>query len=408
MESPLFWLLLNVLSIIILAFYSMEEMAAVSFNRLRLQFYVSQGSKRASWLNSLLQNPSELFITTLIGVNVATFFGSECARKFHAGIGLPPDIAPLSQIILVIIFGELAPMFAARRYSEHVALMGIPVIYFSAKLLTPVIWLLGFITRFTNQLMGIRSSHPQLFLTQDELKKMFEDQDDDYHPVQKDLRDIPITSNIFNLREKQAKYAMTPLNSKTVISSTETVQQVREAAVFGHKYLVVYQGSLNNIIGIVYIKDLLRAEPHKKLKSFCSPPWFVSSTTPLIRIIKQFRQSSENIAIILDERGFAVGYLTFEDILEEIFGKTGLGERSRTDLVIDTSVNGEITLATLQQELDLKLDGEPSETLSDWMIRKMEHSPAVGESLVVPPCELTIAETSLLGITRVNIETRRF
>lgn len=405
MESALFWLSLNVLSIAVLAFYSMEEMAAVSFNRLRLQFYISQGNRRASWLGSLLQNPSELFTTTLIGVNVATFFGSECARKFHEAIGLSPDIAPLSQIILVIIFGELAPMFAARRYAEHVALMGVPVIYFSAKLLSPVIWLLGFITRFTSKLLGSHPSHPQLFLTQDELKKMFEDQDDDYTPTQKDSRDIPITSNIFNLREKRAKDAMTPLNSKTVISSTETVQQVREQELFDHKYLVVYQGSLNKIIGIVYIKDLIRAPAHKKLKSFCSPPWFVSSTTPLIQIIKHFRRHSENIAIVLDDSGFAIGYLTFEDILEEIFGKTGLGGISKTALVIDRVVDGDISLGALQRELGVNLEGEPSETLSDWMTRKMEHAPAAGETLVISPYELTIEETSLLGITKVNIET---
>lgn len=397
-ESALFWLLINLLTIIILAFYSMEEMAAVSFNRVRLQFYVAQGSKRAYWLNSLLQNPSELFITTLIGVNVATFVGSECARKFHDAIGLSPDIAPLSQIILVIIFGELAPMFAARRYSEHVGLMGVPLLYFSAKLLTPIIWLLGLTTKLASKLMGGRSKPSEIFLTQEELKRIFEDQDETGS-------DNPITANIFTLERKLAKDAMTPLNEQTVISSQATVQEVREQETFNHKYLVVYHGDVHKIIGIVYIKDLIRAPSSKKLKNFCTPPWFITSTTPLGQIIKQFRRNSENIAIILDDQGSAIGYLTFEDLLEEIFGKTGRKLLPKTELVIDRVLDGEMTLEALQKELGIKLEGEPSETLSSWMMRNMEHSPAVGEVVTALPFQFTVAEMTLLEIKKVRLET---
>lgn len=397
-ESALFWLLINLLTIIILAFYSMEEMAAVSFNRVRLQFYVAQGSKRAYWLNSLLQNPSELFITTLIGVNVATFVGSECARKFHDAIGLSPDIAPLSQIILVIIFGELAPMFAARRYSEHVGLMGVPLLYFSAKLLTPIIWLLGLTTKLASKLMGGRSKPSEIFLTQEELKRIFEDQDETGS-------DNPITANIFTLERKLAKDAMTPLNEQTVISSQATVQEVREQETFNHKYLVVYHGDVHKIIGIVYIKDLIRAPSSKKLKNFCTPPWFITSTTPLGQIIKQFRRNSENIAIILDDQGSAIGYLTFEDLLEEIFGKTGRKLLPKSELVIDRVLDGEMTLEALQKELGIKLEGEPSETLSSWMMRNMEHSPAVGEVVTAFPFQFTVAEMTLLEIKKVRLET---
>lgn len=397
-ESALFWLLINLLTIIILAFYSMEEMAAVSFNRVRLQFYVAQGSKRAYWLNSLLQNPSELFITTLIGVNVATFVGSECARKFHDAIGLSPDIAPLSQIILVIIFGELAPMFAARRYSEHVGLMGVPLLYFSAKLLTPIIWLLGLTTKLASKLMGGRSKPSEIFLTQEELKRIFEDQDETGS-------DNPITANIFTLERKLAKDAMTPLNEQTVISSQATVQEVREQETFNHKYLVVYHGDVHKIIGIVYIKDLIRAPSSKKLKNFCTPPWFITSTTPLGQIIKQFRRNSENIAIILDDQGSAIGYLTFEDLLEEIFGKTGRKLLPKTELVIDRVLDGEMTLEALQKDLGIKLEGEPSETLSSWMMRNMEHSPAVGEVVTALPFQFTVAEMTLLEIKKVRLET---
>src|SRR5262245_63138653 len=113
----------------------MIEMASVLLNLVRLHYYVSKGEKRAVLFNELLNYPSRLFGTTLIMVNSATVFGSEFSREFHEAIGLSPDLAPLTQVLLVLIFGELSPMFAARTHSEHMALLGIPLLYASAKIL---------------------------------------------------------------------------------------------------------------------------------------------------------------------------------------------------------------------------------------------------------------------------------
>lgn len=139
------FLLLVILSLIVQGFYSMLEMACVSFNRVRLQFYVSQGNRRAKWLSNLLNNPTRLFGTTLIGVNATMQFGSECARRFYSSIDLSPDWAPITQIFIVLIFAELAPMFAARRYAENVVMLGIPIIYLTSFVLRPVIIVLDWI-----------------------------------------------------------------------------------------------------------------------------------------------------------------------------------------------------------------------------------------------------------------------
>ena len=112
------WLLLNFLSIVVLAFFSMSEMACVSFNKIRLQYYFSKGNTRAIWLNHLLHNPSRLFGTTLIMVSLAMVIGSECAREFHSSIGLDPDLAPLTQVILVVIFGE-RPLFSRQDVTRN-------------------------------------------------------------------------------------------------------------------------------------------------------------------------------------------------------------------------------------------------------------------------------------------------
>lgn len=135
-----FFLLLILICLVVQGFFAMLEMACVSFNKVRLQYYVSKENKRALWLSYLLHHPALLFGTTLICVNTALVVGSECARRFYDSLGLSPDWAPLSQIFIVLIFAEIAPMFAGRRYAEHVAMLGIPILFFFSIILRPLIW----------------------------------------------------------------------------------------------------------------------------------------------------------------------------------------------------------------------------------------------------------------------------
>ena len=140
MNSALSFLVLIVLSLIMQGFFAMMEIACVSFNKVRLNYYISKKRKRAEWVHFLIQRPALLFGTTLIGVNAALFIGSEAARRFYESLGMSPDIASITQIILVLIFAEISPMLAGRRYAEHVVLLGIPILFGFSVLFRPFIW----------------------------------------------------------------------------------------------------------------------------------------------------------------------------------------------------------------------------------------------------------------------------
>ncbi len=170
-------------------FFAMVEMACVSFNKVRLQYYVSKENKRALWLSYLLHHPALLFGTTLIGVNTALVVGSECARRFYDSLGFSPDWAPLSQIIIVLIFAEIAPMFAGRRYAEHVAMLGIPILFFFSILLRPVIWLLDLLCRAINRLIG-KSVPAGIYLSREELQNIIEEREETIttEPTKKEIQ----------------------------------------------------------------------------------------------------------------------------------------------------------------------------------------------------------------------------
>lgn len=400
--DSLFWLSLNILTIVILGFFSMEEMAIVSFNKIRLQFFIAQGSKKAEWLNYLLSHPSRLFGTTLIGVNVAMMLGSEFAREFHSSIGLDPDFAPLSQVLLVIIFGELAPQFAARRFSEHVAFLGAPILYFTSKLMAPFVWILGVISKGANRLLGGKETHHDLFLTLEELQKILEDTEEG--PTGKTEEFNTIVSNIFRLRSLIAKKAMTPIKEIVSLPSQTTIAQLRKLLTKSITWIPIYHNDPDNIVGIVFLRDLVRAPDTKRVRDYAVSPWFITENTPVLQVLQQFRKNKALVAVVINSLGRAEGILGLDDILDDIFGR--LVKTPPTQLVIDVTLPGSMTLSAFNKEFKTSLHEEGCETLADLFLKRLEHHPEEGESLYLPPFEFSIKESSLMEIKKINVRTK--
>ncbi len=412
LSHTLWWMLLNLLSIFLLAFYSMLEMACVSFNKVRLQYYVAKGNRRAQWLDWLLKNPSKLFGTTLIGVNLATFFGSEFARESYSALGLDPDFSSITQVILVVIFGELAPMFAARRFAEQVALMGVPIVYASAKLLTPFLWIIELITFLFARLLGRKENETNIFLTQDELQKILEEQDETRLGAENEDFNA-VTSNIFKLSHRTVSQVMKPLSSFPKMPSNATIAQAANLIKkLGTDYLIIYHRQIHNIIGIAYVQDLVKASENKRLQDFAKTPWFVTRTTTVMQLLHQFRSNQENLGIILDQQGKAEGVVHLFDILKEIFGTLPL-EKSKQRVsqnqipFIEKTLPGATTVADFKARFGIELSPQEELTLAELMMITLGHQPEIGESIYIEPCELSIESLTVLEIKTIKVLTKR-
>lgn len=410
LQDALWWLSLNILSAIILAFYSMEEMACMSFNRIRLHYYVSMGMQRAIWLNSLLKRPAHLFGTTLFCVNLAMFIGSEFGRRTYSSLGLNPDLAPITQVIFIVIFAELAPMFAARRYAEHVALLGAPILYFSAKLLAPILWSINLISRFANRLTGGQELAHHIILNQEDVQNILDTQDEDRIANREEEEDVDaLARNIFNLRHKDTKQVMQPLNTVALLSSQATVQQAR--ALFlktTADFIVVYHRNTSHIIGIVHPRNLIRLSDTKRISESVSPPWFITQYTPVIQILKEFRRANHKVAVVLNDQGLAIGVLTLDDLTDEIFGEMEKGVKARKKplFALERTFPGDMKVADFNREFGVTLSENENQTLNELLYNTLGHHPTLGESITIPPFELTVAECSLTEVKKVTITTQ--
>ncbi|HEY2810670.1 MAG TPA: hemolysin family protein [Rhabdochlamydiaceae bacterium] len=406
-----FYLLLIVISLIVQGFFAMIEMACVSFNKVRLEYYVSKGKKRALWLSFLLQHPAYLFGTTLIGVNTALVVGSECARRFYAAVGLSPEIAPLSQIILVLIFAEISPMFAGRRFAEHVAMLGIPILYFFSLCLRPIIWCLDWLCKGVNRLVG-QKAPPGVYLSREELQNIIEEREETValQPSSKEFNTL--VSNIFSLKSKIAKDLMQPLSQVPLVPSFCTIGEMRELAQKQElTFLPIFHRTVQNIVAIAYPRDLLRQSDAKRVRDFARTPWFIAENSSILHILKHFRRNNQSLAVVLNEKGLATGILSLDEIIDEIFGQSdewmSFGEMlpRAYHIVVDRTFPGDTRLEEFNKQFSVHLAYDDAETLEELMNKILGHPPSKGESVRVDQFELTVEEATLLGTPEILVRT---
>lgn len=398
------WFLLMVgICLVIQGIFAMAEMACVSLNRVRLQYYVTKGSRRAIWLTKLLQSPGRLFGTALICVNAALQLGSECARRFYESVGLSPDFAPFTQVVIVLVFAEIAPLFAGRRYAEHAALFSAPILYGASILLAPLIWLFDLFCRLVHRMIGSVQSQG-FYLTREELQKILEEQDEEEFNT--------IVKNIFSLKLKTAKEFMKPLSSIQSLPALCTVAEMRTLLSSQYSpYVPVYHKTFENIVGIAFPRDLLRQAEHKKIRDYARSPWFITEKDSISSILRQFRRNNQSIAIVLNEKGTATGILTLDEIIDEIFGQKDQWLSMEEvlprihDVVVDRTFSGDLKIEDFNAEYGANLDRQGKETLSQLMAHLLGHLPVQGESVRIDRFELTVEEASLLGAKTISVRT---
>jgi putative hemolysin len=406
-----FYLFLIVICLFVQGFFAMTEMACVSFNKVRLQYYVSKGKKRALWLSFLIHHPAYLFGTTLIGVNTALVVGSECARRFYTSLGVSPEWAPLTQIILVLIFAEISPMFAGRRYAEHVAMLGLPILYFFSICFRPIIWGLDWLCKGINRIIG-QKAPPGVYLSREELQNIIEEREEAVSVKPSSTEFNTVVSNIFTLKNKVAKDLMQPLSQVPLVPSFCMIAEMRELVEKQNiTYLPIFHRNPQNIVAIAYPRDLLRQSDSKRIREFARTPWFIPENSSILHILKQFRRNNQSLAVVLDKKGLATGILSLDEIVDEIFGQSdewmSFSEMlpRAFHVLVDRTFPGDTRLEDFNKQFSVHLAYEDAETLEELMTKILGHPPSKGESVRVDQFELSVEEASLLGTTEILVRT---
>ena len=405
-------IIILIILILINAFFASAEIAFISLNDAKIDIQAKEGNKKAKKIQNMLKNPSKFLATIQIGVTLAGFLSSAFASDTFADKLAPvlnawlPSLSistwkSISIIIITIIlsyftlvFGELVPKRIAMKYYEKVSFASIGVIKTISVITAPFVKFLTFSTNIVSKLFGVTGEEEDN-VTEEEIRMMV-DVGEEKGTIEEEEKEM--INNVFEFNDKFVSEIMVPRNKIFALDIDMTIAEVIEKLSEDMRYsrIPVYDENMDNIKGIIYIKDLLISNKNKnsKIKSLVKEAYFVSETKRVNELFQELRKDKKQIAIVLDEYGGTAGMVTMEDILEEIVGEIYDEYDKETDKFkkIDNNTflfDASIALYDVEKFLDIDIDEYDVDTLGGYLIKKLDRIPKDGEKPIVETEKVT-------------------
>jgi len=372
------------------AFFSSNETALMSVNRIRLRSLADEGNKRAAMALDILENQTpKLLSAILIGNNIVNISASSLATTLAYSFGgYMVSIVTLILTVLILIFGEITPKNYATINSEKITLRYIPVFKFLMTIMTPVIFIINLFSRGVMRLMRVDPDEANKAMTEEELRTIVDVSHED-GVIESDEKEM--IYNVFDLGDATAKDIMVPRVHVTFADVASTYDELID--IFREdKFtrLPVYKDSQNNIVGIINMKDLLLYDKDTEfvIDNFLRKPHFTYERKSISDLLVEMKDSTFNIAIVLDEYGDMAGLITLEDILEEIVGEIhDEYDEKEDDLVQKISdreyiIEGSMHLDDVNDHLHTELDSEDYDSLGGFIIEHLDRLPVAGDEVI--------------------------
>ncbi|HJD47449.1 MAG TPA: hemolysin family protein [Candidatus Mediterraneibacter norfolkensis] len=384
-----FQLIILVILLMLSAFFSSNETALTTVNKIRLRSLADSGDKRAELVLDITQNhTSKMLSAILIGNNIVNISASSLSATLaYAFGGYMVSIATAVLTVAILVFGEITPKNYATINAEKIALRYIRVIRIFMTVMTPVIFIINLFSRGIMRLLRVDPNAQKKNLTEDELRTIV---DVSHENGVIETGEKEMINNVFDLNDANAKDIMVPRVHVTFADVENTYDELIE--IFREdKFtrLPVYEESQDNIVGIINMKDLLlydRNHPFS-IRDIMRKPHFTYEYKSISELLVEMRDSTFNIAIVLDEYGEMAGLITLEDILEEIVGEIHdeyddvaddplqqIGER-------EYIIEGSMSLDDINDRLGTNLESEDYDSLGGLIIGQLDRLAEEGDEV---------------------------
>ena len=401
-------LILVFVLILLNAFFAGSEIALISVRKTRIKQLAEEGSKRAKYVLSLLENPTAFMSTVQIGVTMVGFLASAFAAanlayplaKFlekhgvlSGGTAYTVSVVLITVItgLVTLVLGEIAPKSFAFKYSERLSLLVAAPIKCLEFAFKPAVAFITFLANLVLRPFGGTADFTQHTMTEEELKLIVEDSEES---GVLEAEETEMIHSIFDFNDTIAREVMVPRTAMDCAPADATLDDLLKVITgTGHSRIPIYKETRDNIIGIVHAKDLLSVLSNGNRKNFnvvkiMRPAYFVPETKEIDELLAEFKKGKTQLAIVRDEYGGTAGIVTVEDILEEIVGEIS-DEYDREEApAIDKldeehiRVSGIYNLEDLNEELDLNLpESENYDTLAGLVFDLFGRQPKVGETV---------------------------
>ncbi|WOF15770.1 HlyC/CorC family transporter [Methanoplanus sp. FWC-SCC4] len=313
-------IILFVICLLLSGFFSGSEVALISINHAKVRTLLEQNKRGALALEKLKENTDHLLITILIGNNVVNIAAASIATAIaidvYGNIGV--GIATGFVTIMMLIFGEIGPKTYAARNPENVALFVAKAVLIISYILTPILWIYdGF-----KKLFKIEGNFGNPLVTEEEIKQWI-DVGEESGTIEEEEHEM--LYRVFRFTDTIAREAMTPRGDVVMINEDSSLDKAIDLFnETGFTRIPVYHQQIDNIIGVLNVKDVFSAIFHKKtevgIRQLVYEPAFVPESKKIDELLNELQIRKTHLAIVVDEYGTFAGVITMEDILEELVG----------------------------------------------------------------------------------------
>ncbi|GAA0092593.1 hemolysin family protein [Paraclostridium bifermentans] len=423
-------IILIVLLTAINAFFASAEMAIVSVNKSKIKQLSASGNKKAQLLERLMEDPSNFLSTIQIGITLAGFFSSASAAtgisthlsKILAPLSIPYSTELCMFLVTIIlsyftlVFGELVPKRIALKKAEKISLFSVKSIYIISKIAKPFIKLLSFSTSLVLKITRNNDMDIEERVSEEEIRTLISQSQEDGCIENEEKQMI---YSIFEFNDKTAKEIMTSRHDMFAVDIDDDLDEILEGVIAsGYSRIPVYEDNKDNILGILYVKDLLvKAKKvgfkNINLKTMLHDPYFVSKSIRTNELFKLLKDKKVHLALLIDEYGGIEGLVTMEDLIEEIMGdiEDEYDKTKSTITQIDDSnfiVKGYLTISEFNNKFDIDIEQGDYDTLNGYILTLLGDFPEEGREIELDNFTFLIENVNKRRIEdiRVSIKNR--
>lgn len=408
MENEQVSLLIIVFCIIMSAYFSATETAFSSLNRIRIKNMAEKGNKKAALVLHMSHHYDSLLSTILIGNNIVNILCASLATIVFVnmlGEDLGASISTIVTTVVVLIFGEVSPKSIAKESPEKFAMFSAPILNVMMVILTPFNYLF---TQWKKLLSLIFKTDEDRGITEEELLTIVEEAEQEGGI---DEQESTLIHSVLGFTELEAIDIITPRIDVVGVPSDASKEEI--AAVFAdtsYSRLPVYEGSIDNIVGIIYQKDFHNYVYYKKqgISAIIRPALFIAKNKNVGDLLKELQQRKSHIAVVLDEFGGTIGIVTLEDILEELVGEIWdehdeviheIEQISETEYLVLGSANIDKLFELLNKDEELEVL-----TVNGWVMDILGKVPAIGDTFNYENVHVTVLEMGNNRVEKIRIK----
>ena len=413
--SQVVYLILFLICIVLSAFFSSSEVAFISLQKLRLRHLADTEGGAAKEVADMTQRPERLLTTILLGNNLVNTAAAALATAFATSFITESGYAVLAATgivtVVLLIFGEVFPKTVATRYGEQMALIYAAPMKALTWTLYPIAIIFVWISDKLASIFGA-TSKPQTLVSEDEIRTAVSVGIEEGTLVE---TEAAMVERVFRFGDRQVDEVMTPRPDIVWIEKGTTLSDFLAIyAEASHSRFPVYEDTIDNIVGVLWIKDVLMAQSKGTIENdgpidkLARPAYCVPESKLIAELFTELQESRGQVAMVIDEFGGTAGLVTMEQLLEEIVGEFG-DELAKVRKVYETidennfQINGSMRIDDANEELGLELPDGEYETVAGFVLSVLGHIPNDGEQLRYNNLKMVITEMKGVKVEKILV-----